>query len=113
MSIIGWLIGRRHPRSGCKNSNSVLNPSRTRTLELESLERRLCPGVLTLTSASIRAGYGISTFATDFTSQGAGAGVLSVLFAHQGGVLVTDMSGNVRLFPNDSDGQSAAYVPPT
>jgi hypothetical protein len=112
MSVLGWLIGKCHYRgSGHRNSRPV--PQRSRMLSLEALERRLCPGVLTLTSASIRAGYGISTFATDFTSQGAGAGVLSVLFPDQGGVLVTDMSGNVRLFPNDSDGQSAAYVPPT
>jgi sugar lactone lactonase YvrE len=72
----------------------------------------MCPGILTLTPSSIRAGFGISTFATDFTSQ-SGAGVVSILFRDQGGELVTDMNGDVRLFPTDSDGQSTVYVPPT
>jgi sugar lactone lactonase YvrE len=75
---------------------------------LEGLEGRLCP-VLALTPASISAGYAISTFATDFTDQ-LGFGALSVLFRDQGGELVTEMGGSVRLFSADSDGQSAVYV---
>jgi hypothetical protein len=35
------------------------------------------------------------------------------LFRNQGGELVADGPGNVRLFPTDSDGQSAAYVSPS
>jgi hypothetical protein len=81
-------------------------------LVLEALEGRLCPGVLTLTASSIRAGFGISTFATDFPVE-FGIGVTSISFRDQGGELATDISGNVRLFANDSDGQSAAYFPPT
>jgi hypothetical protein len=80
-------------------------------LVLEALEHRLCPGVLTLTPSSSGAGYGISIFATDFPVQ-LGIGVTSVLFRDQGGILVSDMSGNVRLFSNDTDGQSAAYIAP-
>jgi hypothetical protein len=76
-------------------------------LVLEALEGRLCPGVLTLTPSSIQAGFGTSIFATDFPA------VTSVLFRDQGGELVTDMGGNVRLFPNDIDGQSAAYITPS
>lgn len=78
-----------------------------RPLLLEALESRLCP-VLALTSAGVSAGFGISIFATDFPVQ-FGIGVTSVLFRDQGGLLVTDQSGNVRLFSSDSDGQSAAY----
>jgi hypothetical protein len=114
MSIVSFLIGmRHHSRTGCRISDPVARcRSLTRILVLEALEGRLCPGVLTLTPASIQAGYGISTFATDFSSQ-FGVGVTSVLFRNGGGELVTDMGGTVRLFSTDSDGQSAAYAPPT
>jgi WD40 repeat protein len=82
-----------------------------RPLVLEALEGRLCPA-FTLTSASIQAGYGISVFATDFPVD-QGVGVTSIVFRQQGGELVSDGSGNVRLFPTDSDGQSAAYFTPS
>ena len=109
MSFVSLLMGMCHyPRLHRRNSDPVhRRHSRSRVLSLEALERRLCPGVLTLTPSSVRAGYGISIFATDFS------GVTSILFRDQGGELISDMAGNVRLFPSDSDGQSAAYVAPT
>jgi sugar lactone lactonase YvrE len=109
MSVVSLLSAMCHySRSRQRNSNSGPRLRSLRgVLLLEALEGRLCPGVLTLTPSSVRAGYGISIFATDFS------GVTSILFRDQGGELVTDMAGNVRLFPSDSDGQSAAYVTPT
>src|SRR5437762_3146725 len=113
MRVVGLLIGMCcHSRSRQRDPNpGPRRRSLNGILSLEALEVRLCPGVLTLTPSSIRAGYGISTFATDFPVQ-SGAGVLSVFSRNQGGALVTDMSGNVRLFPTDTDGQSAAYTSP-
>jgi hypothetical protein len=113
MTVVSLLIGRcHHSRSRRRSPNpGARRPRLNGSLFLEPLEGRLTPGVLTLTPSSIRAGFGISTFATDFPIQYS-AGALSVLFRNQGGELVTDMSGNVRLFPTDSDGQSAVYTAP-
>src|SRR5712692_10245097 len=108
--IFGELI--RYSEACRRASNQLSRCRRSKgPLVLEALEGRLCPGVLTLTPSSISAGFGISTFATDFPIQFA-LGVTSILFRNQGGELVTDGSGNVRLFPTDSDGQSAAYISP-
>src|SRR5229473_1977639 len=109
--IFGKRIGHSE---ACRRASHQLSRCRCskRPLVLEALEGRLCPGVLTLTPSSIRAGFGISTFATDFPA-GNSFGVTSILFRDQGGELVTDWSGNVRLFPTDSDGQSAAYISPS
>jgi hypothetical protein len=78
---------------------------------LEALESRWCP-TLTLTSAGIARGIGISIFAVDFPS-GAGVGPVGIGFPNSGGVLVSDALGNVRLFPMDVNGQSADWFPPT
>lgn len=72
---------------------------------------------LTLTPAAIAAGYGLTTFATDFPNVSSGVpnvsnvGPLGIAFTNSGGVLVSDYPGNVRLFPTDADGQSAASAP--
>jgi sugar lactone lactonase YvrE len=79
-------------------------------LVLERLDDRICP-VLTLTPDGIARGIGISIFAVDFPSQG-GKGPLGVAYPRSGGVLVTDDPGNIRLFPTDTDGQSAAWYTP-
>jgi hypothetical protein len=83
---------------------------RTCLLSLEKLEDRLCPS-LTLTQAGIDAGLSLSTFASDFPN-GDGLGPLGIAFPNNGGVLVSDSPGNVRLFPTAADGQSALDVPP-
>jgi hypothetical protein len=80
-------------------------------LFLEPLESRLCPA-LTLTQAGINAGFRISNFAVDFPSI-INIGPLGIAFPSNGGVLVTDFPGNVRLFPTDTDAQSAAWYPPS
>ena len=68
---------------------------------------------LTLTPAGVAAGFGLSTFASGFpTSPSSGAnGPNGIAFPSSGGVLVTDYSGNVRLFPTDANGQNAASAP--
>ncbi len=70
---------------------------------------------MTLTPDGVAAGFQLSTFADSFpsvdTSLGA-LGPIGIAFPTSGGVLVTDFSGNVRLFPTDTDGQNASLVPP-
>jgi hypothetical protein len=66
---------------------------------------------LGLTQAGKDEGIGISIFAGDFPMIGA-TGPIGIAFPSSGGVLVSDYPGNVRLFPNDADGQSASWFPP-
>jgi hypothetical protein len=68
-----------------------------------------------LTPAAVSQGYRLSTFATDFPGvkdvNGPNyIGPLGIAFPAGGGVLVTDFPGNIRLFPTDTDGQSAKNV---
>ena len=83
-------------------------------LALETLESRCCP-TLSLTPDGVAAGFGISIFAVDFPHSaqlnGEG-GPVGIAFPASGGVLVSDFPGNVRLFANDIDGQSADWFPP-
>jgi DNA-binding beta-propeller fold protein YncE len=65
---------------------------------------------LTLTAAGISQHLELSTFATGFPSS-SNVGPLGIGFPSGGGVLVSDFLGNVRLFPSDVDGQSAASAP--
>ena len=62
---------------------------------------------LTLTSAATQAGFGLSVFASGFPSNG-GAGPVGIAFTGSGGVLVTDVTGILRVFATDTDGQTAA-----
>ena len=73
---------------------------------LLSLEDRLCPA-LTLTPAGKAAGIVLSTFASGFPNSN-NVGPLGIAFPSNGGVLVTDDPGNVRLFRTDTDGQFAS-----
>ncbi len=110
-----WLGGRKHravlPRSGRR----VIGWESFRPA-LEGLESRWCPS-LTLTPAGRAAGIVLSEFAVDFPNGSCGsscgnAGPLGVAFPQSGGVLVSDFPGNVRLFPTDTDGQSADSFAP-
>jgi hypothetical protein len=65
---------------------------------------------LMLTPAGQAAGFTLSTFATGFPVA-QGVGPIGIAFPATGGVLVSDYPGNVRLFPTDTDGQSAGSVP--
>ncbi len=78
---------------------------------LEQFEDRLCLS-LTLTQAGQDAGIVLSTFAAGFPNS-SNIGPLGMAFPSSGGVLVTDSPGNVRLFPTDTDGQSAAQYRPS
>jgi hypothetical protein len=66
---------------------------------------------LTLTPAGIAQGLSLSTFASNFPNSG-GIGPVGIAFPTSGGVLVTDLPGNLRLFPTDTDGQNAASITP-
>jgi hypothetical protein len=103
---LGKMI--RYPKSRLV----VRSPSRNKPYapRLERLEERVCLS-LALTQAGRDEGIGISIFAVDFPATGSN-GPLGIAFPASGGVLVTDQPGDVRLFPNDSDGQSASWYPP-
>jgi sugar lactone lactonase YvrE len=55
-------------------------------------------------------GLTLSTFASGFPSSSS-VGPLGIAFVPNGTVLVSDYPGNVRVFPNDTDGQNAAGAP--
>ncbi|MDB5357858.1 MAG: hypothetical protein JWN24_4311 [Phycisphaerales bacterium] len=65
---------------------------------------------LTLTPAGQAQGFGLSVFASNFSTSGA-IGPLGIDFPAGGGVLVSDQLGNVRRFAADIDGQNAALAP--
>lgn len=65
---------------------------------------------LTLTAAGIGQSLTLTTFASGFPSSSS-VGPLGVAFVPGGNVLVSDAPGNVRVFPNDTDGQSAGAAP--
>ncbi|HKI19700.1 MAG TPA: hypothetical protein VKA15_17565 [Isosphaeraceae bacterium] len=70
-------------------------------------------GSLTITAAGAAQGLSLSTFADGFPNDpaaGGGVGPLGVAFVN-GTVLVSDHPGNVRIFPNDTDGQHAGSAP--
>jgi hypothetical protein len=69
-------------------------------------------GGLTLTAAGIAQGLSLSTFADNFPHGSNGIGPIGITFPTTGGVLITESSGNVRLFPTDTDGQNAASITP-
>jgi hypothetical protein len=64
---------------------------------------------LALTQAGLDQQFKLTTFATGFPSI-YDIGPLGIVFPAGGGVLVSDYPGNVRLFPNSSDGQVAGPV---
>ena len=71
---------------------------------------------LTLTAAGTAAGFHLSTFGTGFPTFNNGGyleGPLGIAYLSNGSVLVTNVNGEVRLFPNDADGQNAATAPVT
>jgi sugar lactone lactonase YvrE len=61
---------------------------------------------LTLTPDGVAQGLSLSTFLTGIPTDG-GIGPLGIAVNSNGTVLVADLPGNVRLLPNDSDGQVA------
>ena len=66
---------------------------------------------LTLTPAGQALGFELTTFANNFPNTGAnGIGPLGMTVLGNS-VLATDAFGNVRIFPTDTDGQSATSVP--
>lgn len=50
-------------------------------------------------------------FANEFPTTGFCCGPLGIAFVGGGAVMVSDYPGNVRVFPTDTDGQSASAVP--
>jgi PEP-CTERM motif len=66
-----------------------------------------CKAALVLTSAGIAEGLTLSTFASGFPNT-SNVGPLGIVFPASGGVLVSDLPGNVRRFTTDTDGQLAS-----
>jgi WD40 repeat protein len=62
-----------------------------------------------LTRAGQDQGFTLSTFASGFPGTN-NIGPLGIVFPSGGGVLVSDYPGNVRLFPSDTDNQTAGTV---
>jgi hypothetical protein len=117
--FLSWLLQRAQRASKpSKRTRRQTRLSRlTQQLEVERLETRECPA-LTLTPAGQALGLSLSTFATGFpTTSGNGgtgngiAGPTGIAFPTSGGVVVGDAQGNVRLFPSDTDGQTASSAP--
>jgi len=65
--------------------------------------------VLTITTAGANQGLSLTTFATGFPTSGQ-IGPLGIVYPGNG-VLVSDIVGNVRLFPSHADNQTAASAP--
>lgn len=84
-------------------------PCRRHLPRIEELEDRTLPA-LALTAAAVSAGYGLTSFAYNLSVP------FGIAFPKIGGsqyVLVTDVSGNARLFPSIQDGQDAKSAPIT
>ncbi|HZT41519.1 MAG TPA: hypothetical protein VFA07_05000 [Chthonomonadaceae bacterium] len=70
---------------------------------------------LTLTPATAAADWQLTTFASGFPTNGSPSGDIGpfgIAFTDSGGVIVSDSSGNVRVFPSDQDGQQCYNTPP-
>src|SRR5262245_12199199 len=104
-SLLRRWVNRQSQPSPCGHRSGATRKPSIR-LQAEQLEDRCVPA-LTLTPAGIAAGFGLSTFATGFPIS-SGLGPLGIAFPSSGGVLVTDGTGNVRLFAADTDGQDAS-----
>ena len=67
---------------------------------------------MTLTPAAVTAGFSLSTFATAFPNSSR-VGPLGIAFngSNPTQVIVSDYPGNVRVFPTDTDGQTANFIP--
>jgi RHS repeat-associated protein len=68
---------------------------------------------LALTPDGTAAGFSLTDFARGFPNSDVGngnGGPFGIAFSN-GGVVVSDVTGNVRHFPTDTDGQTAASVP--
>lgn len=73
---------------------------------------------LTLTPAGAGQGFTLTTFASGFPTVGSGTpgfadGPFGIGFPAGGAVLVLDIFGDMRRFPTDTDGQTAAAAPIT
>lgn len=71
---------------------------------------------MVLTAAGMAKGFTLTTFAGGFPTVDSGLpgfadGPFGIAFTRAGGVLVEDIFGDMRLFPTDTDGQSAGSVP--
>jgi hypothetical protein len=66
-------------------------------------------GTMTLTQDGINAQFNLSTFASGFPFDPTNnVGPLGIAFPAGGGVLVTTVNGDIRLFSSQSDGQNAS-----
>jgi hypothetical protein len=100
--------------------SDFLGPNRVRSMKqfssgmaalilIASLPASVRAGMM-LTPAAVTTGFHLSTFADGFSFNQNGVGPLGIAFTPGGGVMVTSFSGDVRIFPTDTDGQSAGAV---
>ena len=102
-----------HAPRRAAGSRAKRSRDRGRPWLVEALEPRQLLSGLTLTAAGQADGFGLETFATGFPqAPGTTIGPLGVGFPASGGVLVSDATSHVRLFPNDNNGQVANAVSP-
>jgi sugar lactone lactonase YvrE len=94
---------------GAEGNRGLIGGQEAKNLILSTFSP-LTPSPMALTAAGSAAGFSLSTFASGFPTI-AGIGPLGITFTDTGGVMVSDFSGNVRVFPTDADGQSAAAAP--
>lgn len=84
---------------------------------LAAIDQSSVSAGIMLTSQGVAAGFGLSTFADGFQARNMGAigdiGPLGIGFTNSGGILVSDVYGDVRHFASNMDGQSALSVPPS
>ncbi len=66
---------------------------------------------MSLTAAGAAAGFTLSTYATGFPVLGGIVGPLAIGFVTGGAIMASDYNGDIRIFPNDADGQNAAAIP--
>lgn len=73
---------------------------------------------IVLTAAATAEGYSLTEFASDFPTnsnqfnvQFGPVGPVGMVMIDGGGILVSDVLGNLRVFPNHNDGQSANLIP--
>ena len=66
---------------------------------------------LTLTTAAVAEGFQLESFAKNLGT--GGIGPLGIAYPGKTSVLVTDYTGNVHIFPTDTNGQDASKVPVT
>jgi hypothetical protein len=91
MALVNLLNGSgHHSLTRCNASNRLRGRCFSRPLVLEALESRWCPALLTLTPASVNAGFRLTNFVTNFPPTPQNIGPLGIAFPDSDHVLVSN-----------------------